>query len=161
MSLPLQFKRQGVACAQVHTCNAAFGEPGPGMTMQQFELYISQRTAAAPAPAHGSDSGSREHSPPSDETLDSSMATGSAAPGGATPLAPGAPRLPDKWLKHGLLLDGVPVHGSNMLAHVQVRAAMTSTTVAVTSVSERVSFMLSVQLPDLWVLLWTPTGEYA
>ena len=88
------------------------------MTLKQFQLYAERRAAAGPPSGNP---GSHSRSGNSDETLDSSMATGSAGPRLAT-APPALAAVPDKWLRRQLVLEALPLHGTPIARDVAVRS---------------------------------------
>lgn len=104
-------------CTQVFTLESPTGQLGPAMTLKQFQLYTDRRATAGPPPGNP---GSHSRSGNSDETLDSSMATGSAAPRLAA-APPALAAVPDKWLRRQLVLDALPLHSTSIARHISVR----------------------------------------
>ena len=88
------------------------------MTLKQFQLYAERRAAAGPPSGNP---GSHSRSGNSDETLDSSMATGSAGPRLAA-APPALAAVPDKWLRRQLVLEALPLHGTPIAVDVAVRS---------------------------------------
>jgi hypothetical protein len=112
---------------QVHTMNVATGGRGPAMALQHFQQYAAQQYAAQrsgspqqPRSAGNESPSQRSGSQGSDETLDSSMATGSAGPRPST-ATKAALSVPEKWLRRALLVDKLPLQDTLMVADISVR----------------------------------------